>query len=71
MATKRDQRAEGSFRVGDRVEFWMGPEHLEGVIVEDRGAIGAGGRRLFRVEVHVKDYDATFEIPADEIRRAG
>jgi hypothetical protein len=42
--------AEKTFRVGDRVRFQLGVEMVEGVITEDRGAIGVGGRRLYRIE---------------------
>jgi len=48
--TKHTLQPNGTeFRVGDRVSFPWGMDRLEGVIVEDRGAIGRGGRHLFSV----------------------
>jgi hypothetical protein len=35
------------FKVGDRVMFRAGIGEVEGVIVEDRGCLGVGGRRLY------------------------
>ena len=43
------------FRVGDRVRFTFGVTPVEGKVVEDRGAIGVGGRRLYRVVVDEPD----------------
>lgn len=43
-------RAEQQFQVGSQVTFQFGQERMKGVITEDRGAIGSGGRRVFRVE---------------------
>jgi hypothetical protein len=57
-----------SFRVGDRVKMDFGPRKLTGVIVEDRGPIGVGGRHLFRVDVPMDPFDPmTVEVPEDEI----
>ena len=41
----------GPYREGDRVSFLYGSERVEGVITEDRGNLGVGGRRLYRVQV--------------------
>jgi hypothetical protein len=57
-----------TFRVGDRVRVRFGPQSPIGTIVEDRGVIAAGGRRLFGVKV---DFDRTniiyLEVPEDEL----
>jgi hypothetical protein len=57
------------FRVGDSVSFLFGTTTLVGIVVEDRGAIGAGGRRLFRVEVPfgIGEDSMFLEIPEDEL----
>jgi hypothetical protein len=56
------------FHVGDRVKLDFGRRKLTGVIVEDRGAIGARGRHLFRVDVPMDPFDPmTVEVPEDEI----
>jgi hypothetical protein len=41
------------FKVGARVRFPRVLHMLEGVIVEDRGNIGMGGRRLYVIQVEV------------------
>ncbi|HBI41857.1 MAG TPA: hypothetical protein DDY78_03245 [Planctomycetales bacterium] len=53
----------GSPHVGSRVRFRMGLTDLEGVIVEDRGFIGVGGRRLWGIEVNQPDYYTQLELP--------
>jgi hypothetical protein len=50
-------------RVGSRVRFRMPMEDIEGVIVEDRGFIGVGGRRLWGIEVNEPDYHTKLELP--------
>lgn len=37
------------FKRGDRVVFEFGTGTLEAVIVEDRGRLGVGGRRLYGI----------------------
>ena len=48
---KRNKRAEEEsppkFKVGDRVRFLSGNGEVEGVVVEDRGPLGVGGRRIY------------------------
>jgi len=44
---KRDKK--GKFRVGDKVRPIHGTPWWEGTIIEDRGNIGHGGRRLYRI----------------------
>ena len=60
-----------SFRVGDRVRVRFGPQSPIGTIVEDRGFLGSGGRRLFGVKVEF-DRTNTFymEVPEDELTAA-
>jgi hypothetical protein len=45
----------GPFNVGDRVRMPFGTETIEATIVEDRGNLGAGGRRLYGVRFRVDD----------------
>jgi hypothetical protein len=64
-------QGQAEFRVGDRVQFGRGLDLVEGVIVEDRGAIGVGGRRLYRIEFRLSpDYESAVELPAEEFERA-
>jgi hypothetical protein len=57
-----------SFHVGDHVRIDFGKRKLSGVIVEDRGAIGVGGRHLFRVDVPMDPFDPmSIELPETEL----
>jgi hypothetical protein len=46
-ATSKKERPR--FKEGDRVQFEFGGP-VEGVVIEDRGTIGRGGRRLYGVQ---------------------
>ena len=71
MATMKKEMNAPEFQVGDRVELTLGKRTMTGVVVEDRGRIGVGGRRLYRVEVNnPSGYHATFEKPAEQLRLA-
>jgi hypothetical protein len=69
MSTTHGQSA---YRVGDRVRVGFGRRKLIGVIVEDRGAIGAQGRHLFQVNIPMDPFEPMMvELPEDEIEAAG
>jgi hypothetical protein len=71
MATRQTTRRSHQLKVGDRVRFSLGGHAITGIIIEDRGAIGAGGRRLFVVRVQLEATgESVFELPADELRAA-
>ena len=56
------------FKVGDRVSFLYGPRQVNGEIVEDRGPLGAFGRRMFLVRADVSpEQETAFEIPEDNL----
>jgi hypothetical protein len=60
-----------AFKVGDRVRVRLGVEDSLGTIVEDRGLLASGRRRLFRVKVDFDPPSVTFiELPEDEISAA-
>jgi hypothetical protein len=59
---------ERSFHVGDWVQLAMGPRKVSGKIVEDRGLLGVGGRRLFYVQVPQDPYEPkVLLMPEDEL----
>src|SRR5260370_4603507 len=59
-----------SFKVGDRVRVPLGLQSAAGTVIEDRGLLGSGGRRLFRVKVDFDPPNVTFiELPEDEMHR--
>jgi hypothetical protein len=45
----------GPFRVGDRVRIPFGTDQVEATVVEDRGNLGAGGKRIYRLMFRVDD----------------
>ena len=56
--THKPKLKPGRFRVGERVRLlipWAGLH--EGDISEDRGNIGAGGRRLYHVRIQVDQWN--------------
>lgn len=54
--------------VGAIVMIRWGMQNVRGVITEDRGAIGVGGRRLYRVEADLgESLPIVMELPASEI----
>jgi hypothetical protein len=59
------QAPRSRFRVGDRVRFRWG-QPVVGEIVEDRGHIGAGGRRLWYVRFHPDEYNEMIAVLTDE-----
>lgn len=57
------------FQVGDQVSFLYGPRQVNGKVVEDRGPLGAFGRRMFLVRADLgAEQEATFEIPEDNLK---
>jgi hypothetical protein len=68
IGNKRGDATFPPYRVGDRVKFLFGRHKLGGVIVEDRGLLGYGGKRLYRVEFSIDPGDSwAVELPAEEI----
>ena len=71
MAARQVSRRSRQLRVGDQVHFNLGGHRVIGTIVEDRGLIGAGGRRLFVVRAQLEAAgESVFELPADELQAA-
>lgn len=72
MKTQEAPQADQRFRVGSRVVFQFGQERMVGVITEDRGAIGHGRRRLFRVEAPFGPDEPPLigEFPAEALQPA-
>lgn len=62
------KQAKSDLRVGDPVSFRMGNQRVQGVIVEDRGPLGAQGRRLYGVRYSFLPGEATsFELPEEDL----
>ena len=71
MNTQEALQTDPQLRVGSRVSFLFGRDRVTGFVIEDRGAIGRGGRRLYRIEVPF-DGEAPLvtEMPADQLQPA-
>jgi hypothetical protein len=59
----------GPFAEGDRVSLLWGTTPVEGIVIEDRGNLGVGGRRLYRVRIQVDDVSDPIESnwPVEEL----
>jgi hypothetical protein len=69
-AAKKSSTPPPLFRVGDRVEFdWGVWDVAQGEIIEDRGILGAGGRRLYGIRFRFDPgEEMVTEMPEDELR---
>ena len=47
----------GKFRVGDRVRILHGFRGMLAEVIEDRGRIGAGGRRFYAVKLRLDEWN--------------
>lgn len=69
--TRAARTQDHSYKVGDRVKMDWGGHEIEGTVVEDRGNLGVGGRRILRVHFKFDEYDEdTFEVPAEDLHPA-
>jgi hypothetical protein len=58
----------GKFRVGDRVRLRYGFRGLIAEVVEERGPIGVGGRRLYAVKLRPDEWnELIIERPEDSL----
>lgn len=69
MKTKSSQRRKPSITVGKRVSFRIGSSRLRGTVIEDRGRIGKGGRRILRIRLLSDgiETDDSVEMPQEEL----
>lgn len=59
---------ETRFHRGDRVRFRLAGRPLTGLVKEDRGPIGIGGRRLYLVEFRAEpESPSQVELPAEQL----
>lgn len=57
-----------AIRVGDRVRIRLASRHFLGRVMDDRGPIGVGGRRLYLIAFEIeKDTPFEAELPAEDI----
>lgn len=70
--SKRRSLASHAITVGSRVSFVFGLAPVTGTVIEDRGDLGVGGRRLLRVRFEIEGAGEPFEteMPAEELTLA-
>ena len=60
--------AQQAITLGDTVRFTLGTTPVTGIVIDDRGPIGANGVRIYRVRVPNSPYDdELFEMAEDEL----
>jgi hypothetical protein len=68
VAKKKNREPAPAYKVGDRVSFPFGSDEADGVIVEDRGCLGIGGRRLYGIRFELNPGDFRYvELPEVEM----
>jgi hypothetical protein len=62
-------RDPGPYAEGDRVRLLWGVTPVEEIVIEDRGNLGAGGRRVYRVRVQLDDFTEPIEtsLPPEDL----
>jgi len=58
--------------VGAKVTLKFGGREVNAIVIEDRGPLGIGGRRILRVQLELEDGDEPieFELPATDVQVA-
>jgi hypothetical protein len=60
--------AQPRFKIGDTVSFLFGNGTLSGRIVEDRGGLGIGGRRIYGIRFEINPGEERYgEVPEEEL----
>jgi hypothetical protein len=68
---KRRTPSKNTLGVGTLVKFMFGGNEVQATVIEDRGPVGANGRRILRVRLELAATDPMeFEVPADDVRIA-
>lgn len=67
MSYHRDKGSK-KISVGANVAFELGGSTVVGVVIEDRGPLGPGGVKLFRVRARLDDLIEPFEADVREDR---
>ena len=68
---KRRKQRKDEIGVGTLVKFIFGVSEVQATVIEDRGPVGAKGRRILRVRLELEATDPIeFEVPADDVQIA-
>lgn len=67
----RDEDLPPKFKLGDRVVFELPNAKVEAVVVEDRGRLGVGGRRIYGIHYEYLPGDTRYgELPEEALTLA-
>lgn len=67
----RDEDLPPKFKLGDRVVCELGMSTVEAVVVEDRGRLGVGGRRLYGIHYQFSPEETRYgELPEEDLTLA-
>lgn len=67
----RKTRRKATIGVGTIVKFVFGLTEVKATVIEDRGPVGAKGRRFLRVRLEIEATDPIeLEVPADAVQVA-
>ncbi len=69
FSSRPESAGKPKFKVGDLVLFNYILTPVRGKIVEDRGNIGIGGRRLYRVVGKTGSVVRVLELPDEELQK--
>jgi len=53
-------------KIGDKITYGIGKNKIDGVIIEDRGFIGVGGRQLVRISSFFNEEIKEFELSVED-----
>jgi hypothetical protein len=54
---------------GDTALLRFGNQMLDATVIEDRGRLGVGGRRIFRIRIVLDEETIDFEVPEADLTR--
>ena len=60
--SRRASKPRDKFPIGSKVRLTFGVDQVTAVVIEDRGNLGGGGRRLLRVRLDMADTSEPIEL---------
>jgi hypothetical protein len=71
MPARKKTGANDRINVGDRVSVLFGVRWVPAVVVEDRGNLGVGGRRILGIQqvVPADEEMGPYEVPEEYVRK--
>jgi hypothetical protein len=71
MPARKQATSKDRIEVGDRIEVLFGVNWVPAIVVEDRGNLGVGGRRILGVQqsVPADEEMGPYEVPEEFVRK--